>query len=171
MIAAQAAADVSLWTLMPAATAAAIAGSQCSYLIGRRVGPKLFARPDSRLFKQHYLTSSHEFFERHGALTLVIAPFIGVVRTFTPVVAGIAAMRYPAFVSFNTIGCAAWGFGLPTVGYLLGNIDWVEQHLELMVLAIAVLSALPASISVGKMAITRRRAARREQESLRADVG
>jgi membrane-associated protein len=168
VLAAQAASDISLWTLMPGATIAAVAGSQVSHLVGRRIGPRLFARPDSRFFKQRYLTSSHEVFERHGAKILVITPFIGVVRTFIPVVAGIARVRYPVFLTFNAIGCVAWGFGLPVVGYFLGNVDFVKRHLELMVLAIACLSALPATVSVARMMVLRRRAA---AGSLPADVG
>jgi membrane-associated protein len=169
VIAAQAAADVSLATLMPCATLAAVAGSQCSHLVGRRIGPRLLMRPDSRFFKQRYLTSSHEVFARHGAKILIITPFIGVVRTFIPVVAGIARVRYPVFLMFNAIGCAAWGFGLPIVGYFLGNVGFVERHLELMVLAIAVLSALPATVSVARVMVSRRRAA--AARSLPADVG
>ncbi|MCZ8377616.1 VTT domain-containing protein [Mycobacterium sp. CPCC 205372] len=172
VIAAQAAADVSIWTLMPCATVAAIAGSQCSYLVGRRIGPRLYERPDSRIYKRRYLTESHDFFARYGPKILTITPFIGVVRTFTPVVAGIAGMRHTVFTAFNAIGCVIWGFGLPAVGYRLGNVPFVSRHLELLVLGIACLSSLPVIVSVTKVMLTRRRrAADPEAGSLPADVG
>jgi membrane-associated protein len=158
VIAAQAAPAVHIWTLTPCAAAAAFLGGQCAYLIGRRLGPALFKKEDARFFKQRYLTSSHDFFVKYGAKTLVIGQFIGVVRTFAPVVAGISRMRYRTFVTFSALGSVAWGVGLPLVGYFLGNIPFVEQHVELIVLAIACLSAMPVIISAAKALIGRARA-------------
>ncbi|MBV8930899.1 MAG: VTT domain-containing protein, partial [Mycobacteriaceae bacterium] len=157
VIAAQPGAAVDMWSLAPCAALAAVLGSQCGYFIGRRVGPALYHREDSRFFKRRYLTSAHEFFDKHGPKTLVIAQFVGVVRTFTPVAAGISAMRYPAFLLFNVVGSVAWGVGLPLTGYFLGNVSIVRQHIELIVLVIAFLSALPFLISVGRAAINARR--------------
>ncbi|CAN5160049.1 DedA family protein [soil metagenome] len=159
LIAAQPHSTVDLWSVAPCAAIAAMLGGQVSYRLGRRVGPALFAKPDARFFKQRYVTHSHEFFERHGPKALVIAPFIGVVRTFTPLVAGIAGMRYRVFLIFNIIGSLAWGIGLTTVGYFLGNIEFVAQHLDLMVIGIATISTLPVLAAAAK-AFTARRAAK-----------
>lgn len=163
VIAAQTASAVDIWTLTPCAAIAALLGGQCAYLIGRRLGPALFNKPDARLFKQRYLTSSHDFFTKHGAKTLVIGQFIGVVRTFGPVVAGVSGMRYRIFVTFSAVGGVAWGVGLPLVGYVLGNIPFVEQHVELIVVVIACLSSLPVIISATGTVISRSRRGRRRQ--------
>jgi membrane-associated protein len=157
VIAAQAAPAVAITTLTPCAAVAALLGGQCAYFIGRRLGPALFKKQDARFFKQRYLTSSHDFFVKYGAKTLVIGQFIGVVRTFAPVVAGISGMRYRTFVTFGALGSISWGVGLPLVGYFLGNIPFVEQHVELIVLAIACLSAMPVIISAVKTLVGRAR--------------
>ena len=121
LLAAQPNAPVDIWTLAPCAAAAAIVGGQVGYLIGRRLGPALFKKEDARFFKKHYLTSSHEFFERHGRKTIVIGHFIGVVRSFTPLIAGASGMRYPVFLAYDVIGAVGWGVGLVVVGYHLGG--------------------------------------------------
>lgn len=156
LIAAQPHSAVDLWSVGPCAAMAAAAGGQVGYWLGRRIGPALFAKPDARFFKQRYLTDSHAFFERHGWKALLLAPFIGVVRTFLPVVAGIAGMRYRNFLVFNAIGSTMWGIGLTTVGYFLGGVEVVARHLELMVLAIAVLSTLPVLITASRAAMIAR---------------
>jgi membrane-associated protein len=156
VIAAQAGSALDIWTLTPCAATAAFLGGQCAYFIGGRLGPALFAKPDARFFKQRYLTSAHEFFAKYGAKTLVIGQFIGVVRTFAPVVAGVSGMRYWTFTTFAAAGSVAWGVGLPLVGFFLGNIPFVEEHVELLVVAIACLSSLPVIISAAKTFIARR---------------
>jgi membrane-associated protein len=148
LIAAQAHSPVEWWSVVPCAALAAIAGGQCSYLIGRRLGPALFKKDDARLFKRRYLTESHDFFERHGAKALIVAPFIGVVRTFTPVVAGISVMRYRTFLTFNVVGSTFWALSLTQLGYFLGNVELIAENLEVMVLAIAVVSTLPVTIAI-----------------------
>ncbi|MET0455574.1 MAG: VTT domain-containing protein [Mycobacterium sp.] len=157
LLAAQSAAPVDVWVLAPCAAAAAIAGGQLGYVIGRRLGPALFKKDDARFFKKHYLTSSHEFFERHGRKTIVIGHFIGVVRTFTPVIAGASGMRYPVFLAYDVLGAAAWGVGLTVVGFHLGNVPLVNRHLDVMVLAIAVLSTVPVVASAVQAYRARRR--------------
>jgi membrane-associated protein len=147
LLAAQADAPVDIWTLAPCAAAAAVAGGQLGYFIGRRLGPPLFKKEDARFFKKHYLTSSHDFFERHGRKTIVIGHFVGVVRTFTPVIAGASGMRYRVFLAYDIVGAAAWGVGLTVVGYHLGGVSFVSAHLDWMVVVIAVLSTLPVAVS------------------------
>ena len=158
LIAAQADSPVDIWTLAPCAALAAIAGGQVGYLIGHRVGPALFVKEDARFFKKRYLETSREFFERHGRKTIVIGHFVGVVRTFTPVIAGASGMPYRVFLAYDVIGAVAWGVGLTLVGYHLGGVPFVGAHLELMVLAIAFLSILPVVASVLRAMLVRRRA-------------
>ena len=158
LIAAQPNAPVDVWTLAPCAALAAVAGGQLGYLIGWRLGPALFKKEDARLFKKRYLASSHAFFEKHGRKTIVIGHFVGVVRTFAPVIAGASGMRYPVFLLYDVIGAIGWGVGLTVVGYHLGGVPFVGAHLELMVAAIAVLSMLPVTASVLRAMLVRRRA-------------
>lgn len=158
LIAAQPNAPVSIWTLAPCSALAAVAGGQLGYYIGHRLGPALFKKEDARIFKKHYLETSHEFFEKHGRKTIVIGHFVGVVRTFTPVIAGASGMRYRVFLAYDIVGVIAWGVGLTVVGYHLGGVPLVSAHLEWIVLAIAVLSTLPVIVSVARAAMLRRRA-------------
>jgi membrane-associated protein len=170
LLAAQPNAPVGVWTLAPCAAAAAIVGGQVGYLIGRRLGPALFKKEDARFFKKHYLTSSHEFFERHGRKTIVIGHFVGVVRSFTPLIAGASGMRYPVFLAYDVIGAVGWGVGLVVVGYHLGGIPFVGAHLELMVLAIACLSILPVAVSAARALLTRRGAASTDEGAPPAEL-
>jgi membrane-associated protein len=128
--------------------AAAVVGDQVGYLFGRKVGPALFARPDSRIFKQKYVTKAHEFFERYGAKTIVLARFVPIVRTFAPIVAGVGEMKYRTFVMFNIVGGLLWAVGVTTLGYFLGEIDAVEQNIELALVAIVAISIAPMVIEV-----------------------
>lgn len=156
LLAAQAYAPVGIWTLAPCAAVAAIAGGQLGYFIGRRLGPALFKKEDARLFKKHYLTSSHQFFERHGRKTIVIGHFVGVVRTFAPVIAGASGMRYRVFLAYDVIGAVAWTLGLTIVGYHLGGVSFVSAHLDWMVVVIAVLSMAPVAVSAVRAMVPRR---------------
>jgi membrane-associated protein len=122
---------------------AAVAGDQVGYVIGRRAGPAIFNRPDSRLFKRENVDKAHAFFERYGAKTIVLARFVPVVRTFAPVVAGVSNMRYRTFVTFNLVGGLLWAIGVTLLGYFLGQVDFIEENLELAILAIVAISVLP----------------------------
>jgi membrane-associated protein len=147
--------------LVLCAFVAAVAGDQVGYVFGARTGPKLFSRPDSRWFKQDYVRRSHDFFERHGPKALVLARFVPVVRTFTPVLAGVAGMRYRTFVAFNLLGGALWASLATSLGYGLGKrFPDLENYLTPAVLAIVLLSALPMLVEVLK----HRRQARRLQD-------
>jgi len=147
---------VNVWILAPSAAAVAVLGDQCAYLIGRRVGPALFDKEDSRFFKRRYVTQSHAFFEKHGPKTIVLARFVPVVRTFTPVLAGVSYMRYPVFLGFDIVGGVAWGAGLTLVGYFLGSrVPFVHDHLEFVVLTIALVSGLPAIMSMVQTLVRR----------------
>ena len=159
LLAAQDDAPVRIWTLAPCAAVAAVAGGQLGYLIGRRLGPALFKKEDARFFKMRYLSSSQQFFAKHGRKTIVIGHFIGVVRTFMPVIAGASGMRYRVFLAYDVLGATAWGVGLTVVGFHLGTVAFVNTHLEWMVLLIAILSTLPVAASVLRAVLARRRAA------------
>nr|WP_319450166.1 MULTISPECIES: VTT domain-containing protein [unclassified Mycobacterium] len=165
LLAAQDGAPVDIWTLAPCAAVAAVAGGQLGYFIGWRLGPALFKKEDARFFKKHYLTSSHEFFERHGRKTIVIGHFIGVVRTFTPVIAGASGMRYRVFLAYDVIGATAWGAGLTVVGYHLGGVSFISAHLDWMVLLIATLSIVPVAASAMRAMFARRAAATSADEA------
>lgn len=157
LLAAQEAAPVGIWTLAPCAAVAAVAGGQVGYLIGLRMGPTLFTK-DAGLFKRRYLTSAHAFFAKHGRKTIVIGHFVGVVRTFVPVIAGASGMPYRVFLVYDVLGAVAWGVGLVVIGYHLGRVPFVGGHLELVVLLIATLSVLPVAASVLRGYLGRRRA-------------
>jgi membrane-associated protein len=122
---------------------AAVAGDQVGYVIGRRAGPAIFNRPDSRFFKQENVDKAHGFFERYGAKTIVLARFVPVVRTFAPVVAGVSKMQYRTFVTFNLVGGFLWAIGVTLLGYFLGQVDFIEENLELAILTIVAISVLP----------------------------
>jgi membrane-associated protein len=127
---------------------AAVLGDQVGYVFGRKVGPALFDKPDSRIFKQKYVDKAHTFFERHGAKTIVLARFVPIVRTFAPIVAGVGEMRYRTFVTFNVVGGFLWAVGITTLGYFLGEIEVVKQNLEIAIVVIVVLSVLPMAIEM-----------------------
>jgi membrane-associated protein len=122
---------------------AAVAGDQVGYVIGQRAGPALFQRPDSRFFKQEYVERAHGFFDDYGSRTIVIARFVPIVRTFTPVVAGAGKMEYRTFVRWNVIGGTLWAIGMPLLGYFLGNVKAIGDHIELAAIGVAVVSCLP----------------------------
>jgi membrane-associated protein len=127
---------------------AAVLGDQVGYLFGRKVGPTLFSRPDSRLFKQDHVRKAEHFFERHGAKTIVLARFVPIVRTFAPVVAGVGRMHYRTFVTYNVVGALLWAVGITTLGYFLGQVDVVKDHVELAVLAVVALSLVPMAVEI-----------------------
>jgi membrane-associated protein len=126
---------------------AAVLGDQVGYQFGRRVGPSLFQRPDSRLFKQSHLHKAQEFFDRYGARTIVLARFVPIVRTFAPVVAGASAMRYKTFAVFNLVGGALWAVGVTLAGYVLGKrFEWLGDKIEILSLVIVGISVAPMAI-------------------------
>ncbi|MGW8378623.1 VTT domain-containing protein [Streptomyces sp. ODS28] len=135
-----------LWLVCLLVVIAAVLGDQAGFLFGRKVGPALFKRPDSRLFKQENVEKAHEFFEKHGAKSLVLARFVPIVRTFTPIIAGVSRMRYRSFVTFNVIGGVLWGAGVTLLGAALGQIDFVRKNIEAMLVAIVLLSVVPIAI-------------------------
>ncbi|MEU7560879.1 DedA family protein [Streptomyces eurythermus] len=138
--------DFPLWGAIALICLAAILGDQAGYMFGKKVGPSLFNRPDSRLFKQENVTKAHEFFEKYGPKSLVLARFVPVVRTFTPIIAGVSGMRYRSFLIFNVIGGVLWGAGVTLLGSWLGNIEFVKANIEAILILIVLVSVIPIAI-------------------------
>jgi membrane-associated protein len=137
---------------------AAVAGDQVGYAFGARVGPSLFRRPDSRIFKQEYVDKARQYFERHGSKTIVLARFVPIVRTFAPILAGVGTMRYRTFVTFNVMGGLLWAVGVTSLGYILGeSVPDIDKYLLPVIGLIVLLSLLPVLLEVRK--------ARRENSS------
>lgn len=153
-----AAGPLEIWLLFVLLTIAAVLGDAVNYAIGRHLGPKVFNREDSWLLNKKHLIHTQHFYERHGAKTIVIARFVPIVRTFAPFVAGIGKMRYSRFAAYNVVGGTAWVGACLAAGYWFGNLPWVNQHFELVVLGIIAVSLMP-------MVIEFLRARRRSQNS------
>ena len=129
---------------------AAVTGDQVGYLFGRKVGPSLFDRPQSKLFKPSHVVKAQDFFDRRGSVAIVLARFVPVVRTFTPIIAGVAKMKYRTFVTYNIIGGLIWGVGVTTLGFFLGEIEFVKNNIEVAALAIVAISVLPVVLEYRK---------------------
>ncbi|ACY23232.1 SNARE associated Golgi protein-like protein [Gordonia bronchialis DSM 43247] len=145
-----------LWQLLIFIPIAAIIGGQIGYWIGRYVGTSMF-KPDARFLKERYLTEAHEFFEKHGPVTIFLARFVPIVRTIAPIVAGAARMKYPVFFIYNVLGAIVWGAGITLLGYWLGRFEIVQKLIEPIFILIVVLSVAPMLIEWYR----RRRAAKR----------
>jgi membrane-associated protein len=149
-----------LWLVCLLITVAAIAGDQVGYLFGRKVGPALFRRPNSRLFKQENLIKAQDFFERYGARSIVLARFVPIVRTFTPIVAGVSRMNYRTFVIYNVAGGVLWGTGVTVLGYFLGQVPFAKANIEYMLIGIVFVSVLPIALELIRGWLTARRGTR-----------
>lgn len=137
--------------LVLVAFVAAVVGDQVGYQIGQRAGPRLFQREDSRWFKQDYVRRAHAFFDKHGAKAIVLARFVPIVRTFTPVIAGVGNMRYRAFVTFNVLGGALWALLATLLGWGLGKrYPKIENYLTPAAVVIVLLSVAPMIYEVLK---------------------
>jgi membrane-associated protein len=142
---------------------AAVVGDQVGYALGTRMGPSLFSRPDSRFFKHEHVERAEAFFAKYGAKTIILARFVPIVRTFVPVVAGVGNMEYRTFVRFNLVGGTLWAFGVTLLGYFLGQVDVIEENLELAILTVVAISLLPIAFELVK--------ARKAKRAASADVG
>lgn len=124
--------------------AAAILGDQCNYTIGRFIGPKVFQWEDSRWFNRKAFDSAHNFYERYGGVTIILARFMPFIRTFAPFVGGVAHMSRAKFTMFNVVGALVWVFGIVTAGYFFGNLPWVKDNLEKIIWALILVPGLIA---------------------------
>ncbi|PTR44936.1 membrane-associated protein [Rhodococcus sp. OK611] len=157
LLAAQPNPPVNIWVLMIAVPVVAILGDQTAYWIGRKIGPALFKKEDSRFFKKEYVTESHAFFEKHGPKTIILARFVPIVRTFTPVIAGVSKMNYRTFLGYDIVGGILWGGGVTILGYFLGNVAFIRDNVEAIFLLIVFISILPGIAAVAKKVLASRR--------------
>ena len=139
---------LNIFTLVPTLTIAAILGNSVGHFIGRATGPRIFNRENSLFFNKKHAIRAHEFYEKHGRKTIVLAQFMPVIRTFAPVISGVAGMNFVQFISFNIIGAFIWIWSMLGIGYFLGNtIPGIDQHIEIVVLIVVFISLLPGIIS------------------------
>mgnify|MGYP003587093990 FL=1 len=133
-----------LWIAMAVLWVAAVLGDQCNYSIGRYFGPKVFQWEDSRLFNKKAFDKAHNFYERYGGITIVLARFMPFIRTFVPFVAGVAEMSRAKFTFYNVLGATIWVGGIVVAGYLFGNIPWVQQNLQIIIWGLILVPGLIA---------------------------
>ena len=157
--------DVPIWVTALVVFVAAFAGDQTAYLIGRTAGPAIFRREESRFFHPRNVERTNAFFAKHGGKAVIMARFLPVFRAFVPVAAGVGAMSYRTFVTYNVIGAFAWGVGLTLVGFFLGQIEFVEHYAEYFIIGIVLLSGIPILTELtkaGRTTLNSRRAARQQ---------
>jgi hypothetical protein len=130
--------------------AAAVIGDAVNFAIGKYFGEKLFAKPDSRVFKREYLDKTHAFYEKYGGKTIILARFVPIVRTFAPFVAGMGNMHYGRFIRYNIIGALMWVGLLTYAGYFFGELPVVKNNFGLVVIGIIVVSVLPMAVEIAK---------------------
>lgn len=141
-LASQGVLDIHLLVLLT--TVAAISGDSVGYWFGKKIGPAIFSRPNSRFFSQQRVSEAKHFFDHHGARSIIIARFVPAVRTFVPIIAGVAGMHYGTFIRYNIIGGLIWGAGLPYAAYFLGStVPHIDQYIEFIILGIVFVSVLP----------------------------
>jgi len=141
---------VPVWLMCLMISVVAFAGDQTGYFIGKRAGHALFNKPNSKLFSHKNVERTHAFFERYGARAVILAHFVPVMRTFVPVAAGIGEMEYKKFVRYNVFGVVGWGTGVTLMGYFLGNVPLVHDHVEWFTLGFVVISTIPIALEALK---------------------
>ena len=137
-----------LWVLLLLIPIAAIAGNLVGYWIGYRAGPAVFNKPNSRLFKAEYVERAHDFFQRYGARTILLARFVPIVRTFATVMAGASRMDFRVYAIYSVIGGLVWGAGVTALGHWLGQVDVIKNNIELIAILIVVVSLVPVAIEL-----------------------
>lgn len=151
-----------LWMVCVLVTVCAFVGNVCGYWIGAKVGPALFSKPNSKLFKQEYVDKTHGFFDKYGARAIVMARFVPIVRTFITAMAGVGRMEAKKYFVYSAIGGVAWATGVTLLGYFLGEIPFVEKNIEGMLVVIVLVSIIPIIIEVIR--------ARREKKHLATEI-
>ena len=146
-----------LWLLLITIPIAAILGDQVGYFIGAKGGTALFKDNNARIFKKKYIDESHEFFEKHGPVTIFLARFVPIVRTYAPLVAGAAKMKYSTFLMYNIVGGIVWGAGVTLLGYWLGQITFIRDNIDIIFIGIVFVSVLPIIFEIGKRLLASRR--------------
>lgn len=140
---------LNIWILVPLFFIAAFSGDQTGYLVGNKLGEKLFKKENAKILKKSHIEKTHAFFEKHGPKTILLARFVPIVRTIAPTMAGTARMSYKTFVKYNAVGAALWGVGVSLLGFFLGSAigkENIEKYLILIVAIIFIISFIPPAI-------------------------
>lgn len=145
-----------LWVACLVLTCSAMLSNVVGYLVGARLGPAVFNRPDSRLFKQQHIDTTFAFFDRHGNRAIVLARFVPIVRTFITLAAGVGRMPMRRFVTYSAIGGFLWATGVTLLGYWLGQIDFVANHIDVLFVALVAVSLIPVAVELLRARSTRR---------------
>src|SRR3989344_3531415 len=142
---------LNIWLLIPIVFIGAVLGDNVGYAFGYKVGPIIFTKEESIFFHKDHLEKARIFYEKHGPKALVLARFMPGIRTFVPILAGVGNMHYPTFMTYNLVGGALWGLGMPFLGYFLGNtVPNIDRYLIPIVIAIIILSLLPSLYHIFK---------------------
>jgi len=142
--------DIPIWLACILISISAIAGDQLGYFIGRKAGPAVFKRPNSKFFSQRNAERAQEFFVKYGAKAVIFAHYVPVLRTFVPVAAGVGKMQYSYYLRNNLIGALSWGIIVPLIGFFLGQITFVRENVIMVTLALIALSLIPVILEVIK---------------------
>jgi membrane-associated protein len=153
-----------LWLVCVLVTVCAFVGNMCGYWIGSKVGPALFNKPDSKLFKKEHVDKTHEFFEKYGARAIILARFVPIVRTFITATAGVGRMDAKKFFTYSAIGAVLWATGVTVLGYFLGEISFIEKNIDVMAILIVLISIIPIIIEVAKAKREKKRAVQLSNE-------
>ena len=140
--------DMNIFVLIGLLIVAAILGDFVNFEIGKHFGQKLFSNPNSKIFKQSYLQKTHDYYEKYGGRTIIIARFIPIVRTFAPFVGGMGNMNYAQFARYNIVGAVLWVVSFTTLGYFFGQLPFVKQHFSWIMIAIIVFSVVPMIVEI-----------------------
>lgn len=140
--------DMNIFVLIGLLIVAAILGDFVNFEIGKHFGQKLFSNPNSKIFKQSYLQKTHDYYEKYGGRTIIIARFIPIVRTFAPFVGGMGNMNYAQFARYNIVGAVLWVVSFTTLGYFFGQLPFVKEHFSWIMIAIIVFSVVPMVIEI-----------------------
>ncbi|GGL98609.1 membrane protein [Streptomyces cinereus] len=140
--------DMNIFVLIGLLIVAAVLGDFVNFEIGKHFGQKLFSNPNSKIFKQSYLQKTHDYYEKYGGRTIIIARFIPIVRTFAPFVGGMGNMNYAQFARYNIVGAVLWVVSFTTLGYFFGQLPFVKEHFSWIMIAIIVFSVVPMIVEI-----------------------
>ncbi len=142
--------DFPIWLACILISISAVIGDQLGYFIGRKAGPAIFKRPDSKFFSQDNAVRAQKFFEKYGAKAVIFAHFVPIMRTFIPVAAGVGKMKYSYYLRYNIIGALSWGLIVPLLGFFLGSITFISENVILVTLVLVAISFIPVLLEVIK---------------------